>query len=168
MSDETRVVRLGETVSGDEPVLWDLNVDHEKHPDGNGGARTSFSKGDDIYLLAHHASEIKIVRLVDTTGGDLLRLGEVTRTGTVRLSWASDDDIKDLPHLPSGPVKAKWYGRAGVLEPDGRSLTATGTPCLADVSYPYKAVQYRFRPSADISVIPGEQFPLEVWAETEE
>ena len=164
----TRVIHLGETVSGASGALMVVEVDPVKHPDGNGGVVRSFLPGEDVYLLIHHDPEIAVVRVMDTAGGDLLRVGSVFRNNTERLSWAHADDVKDLLHNPATQPAPSWFGRIGLISRDGRSLRITGAPAMADVSYSYQAIQYRYRLPAEVELGADETFPVELIIETEE
>jgi len=164
----TRVLHFGDPVTGSSGGLLVPEIDPVMHPSDNGEAERTFVKGTEIYFLIHHGPEIAIVRVTDTAGGDVLRIGQVSRTNTMRLSWAHGDETQELTHLPSAMPTALWYGRTGTLLRDGRTLRIIGAPALADISYLYQAIQYRFRLEEDIAIPADGEWPFELIIETEE
>jgi hypothetical protein len=162
-SDKTSVVSFGESTS--TSVLIVVEIDFNKHKDDDGNAQTSFGPLDPVYFIIHHAPEISIVRVQATDGGDVQRIGTVTRTKTVELSFDHPAHLVELGYNPAGGASAKWYGRSSNLYLTGRELQADLAPCLGDVSFPFVAVQYLHRPIGGLNLEPGEEFPTDIKVE---
>lgn len=146
-----------------------FEIDEAMHLDEEGKAISTFLPGEPVYLLLNHDSRVRVIRVRDdTANGDLQMIGNVTRIKTEEISFTHAADEHDLQYHPSLQPSARWYGRQGVLSLSGRTLKASGAPCLGEVSYPISATQYLYRPSSLVTCLPGEQFPVDVVAEWEE
>jgi len=170
MSDKpSAVITFGGGTGGSVNALLRVELDEAMHLDSDGEAISTFSPGDPVYLLVHHDNHARVVRVRDdTANGDLQLIGVVTRTKTEEITFTHAADEHELQYQPSGQPSARWYGRQGVLSLSGRTLKASGTPCLGEISYPISAVQYLYRPSSLVTCLPGEQFPVDVVVEWEE
>ncbi|MFT5728754.1 MAG: hypothetical protein ACI8PB_002910 [Desulforhopalus sp.] len=163
-SEITSVVSFGESVSSSSALIV-AEIDFDKHKDDDGNAQTTFLPGEAVYFLVHHDPTIKIVRVQSTDGGDVQRIGVVTRIKTVELSFDHPAHLLTLGYNPAGAASAKWYGRQSNLYLDGRDLQADLAPCLGDVSFPFVAVQYLHRPIDGLSLAAGESFPTDIKVE---
>lgn len=143
--DLTLIASFGEAVADSGSVV--MEIDEVKHKDADGNMPSEFPPLTEVFFLVHHdPAETKIVSVKATDGGDIQRIGEVTRTKTQRLTFASDEAVQ-LSHLPSGTVTVtKLYGKTGTtFKREGRALTPSAWPCLAEVSYPVRMIQYKHR-----------------------
>lgn len=144
-------------------------IDDTMHLDADGQPQTVFLPGESIYFLLHYGATIQLVRVRDTDGGDIQRIGAVTRTRTQQITFEHPAHLVPLPHQPSGQPRAdKWYGRSSNLHLDGLELSADLAPCLGDISYEIAAVQYCHKPLAGLTLAPGEEFPVDIVIEYQE
>lgn len=170
MSDKpSAIITFGGGTGGNVSAMIRVEIDEAMHLDEEGRAISTFLPGEPVYLLVHHDSHARVVRVRDDTAdGDLQLIGQVTRIKTEEITFTHAADEHDLQYQPSGQPSARWYGRQGSLSLSGRTLKASGVPCLGEISYPISATQYLYRPSSLISCLPGEQFPVDVVVEWEE
>lgn len=162
----TRVLSFGEDTAGSGTLIV-AEIDVDMHLDDEGNAKSSFLPGEEVFALIHHDPEIKIIRVSDTAGGDLQRIGLVTRVRTQQMTFTHAEDKEELPHIPNTVPTASWYGRSSGLALDGRQLQAAGAPCLGEITYSFAAEQYKYRLPVGIEVAVGEQFPVDLVIEYE-
>lgn len=95
----TTILQFGEESAG-SGLLLVAEIDRDMHQDGEGNPITSFLPGEAVYVLLHHDSGIRIVRIEDTASGDLQRIGEVVRQRTVQQLFSYPGEAVSLPHQP--------------------------------------------------------------------
>lgn len=162
----TRILPFGS--AAESSSLFMVSVDPAAHADEKGNVPSSFLPGTAVSLIVHHDSDLQIKRLLDSGGGDLQRIGKVTRSNTVEVQFMAADESVSLPHTPLGTVVASWFGRESGLSGVGRELQAAVGPCIGKVSYQYEAVQYTYRPTGGLELVGDEQFPVLIVAEYEQ
>ncbi len=162
MNNQTIVLTFGKAVQTASGLLL-AEIDALMHRDSDGGRITRFEPGTNVFFLLHHDPAIRIVRVDDTGGGNVYRLGEVTRTGMQKgVTFTHPQAQIMLQHIPSGPPSASWYGESSTLVVRKRqAISAPSAPCLGDISYQYRAWQYRYVPPAmNLSV--DQEFPVDI------
>lgn len=142
--DLTAIATFGTEVASSASIQ--AEIDPDKMSDSDGNLPSDFLPGTEVFFLVFYdAKKVVIKNVKSTDGGDIQRITEVTRVKEQRLTFASDEPVS-LSHLPSGAISvAKWYGRTSTLTRDGQQVTAATPPCLADVTYVAKAIQYKHR-----------------------
>lgn len=171
MTDQTitAIGSFGASASGSSvSALLRIEIDAEMHTDADGNEIRTFLPGDEVYLLVHHDSRARIINLRDTAGGDLQRIGQVSRGKNEQITFQHPAHENELQYQPAGTPSADWYGRSSGLRLNGRTLTAANAPCLGDISYAISAVQYLYRPSSLVTCGIGEEFPVDVIVEWRE
>ena len=163
MSDtQTLVLPFGQMVETSSGLLL-AEIDGQIHKDDQGNQISRFPANSEINFLIHHDPQITIVRVNDTAGGDVVRIGSVIRSGSQQnVTFSHGLAEITLSHIPNGLPSAKWYGRGSVLAlKDGNKIVAPAAPCLGDLSYQYNAIQYRYRPP-EMSLALNEEFPVDL------
>ncbi|SDP69872.1 hypothetical protein [Desulforhopalus singaporensis] len=157
-SETTIIVPFGDGVAGDSGFIR-AEIDASKHADSNGNLPSEFAPGTEVFFWLHYnAAEIKINCVAATDGGDIQRIGEVTRIKEQQITFADTEPV-ELSYWPkSDPTVTKWYGRTSALTLNGKQLAATSAPCLADISYPIRAAQYKHRLVSGVSLSAGDKF----------
>lgn len=144
-----------------------LEIDAAMHLDSEGNERSDFLPGEGVYFLIHHRSSITIKKVRATDGGDVQKIGKVTRDAEQEVSFTHPAMTGQLGHLPRGSVTASWYGRTSPLKREGQDISASGAPCLGKLSYRYEAVQYLHRPPAGVSLDADGQWLSDIVVEYE-
>jgi len=165
MADKTltAIASFGDQASGSALIV--AEIDSQVHQDADGNVKSVFLPGDEVFFLLHYDASVAIVRVLATDGGDVQRIGQVTRSNTLESTFQHPADLVDLPHRPNGQPDVKWFGRSGSLLLSGRSLRTDAAPCLGEISYNFTAMQYRHRLVNGIVLQPGEAFPVDVVVE---
>ena len=134
MSDirTTIVVNFGDDTSSELVVV---ELDESRNLDSDGNTVTQFSPGDEVYFLVHHHHSLRIDS-IETTSGDVVYEGTNIHTREQdQTFFPSFDSEVELTYIPSGGVSAVWYGNSSPLTINGRTVTATNTPCIGKLSY---------------------------------
>ena len=143
-------------------------IDGEMHLDKDGNERSSFLPGESVYFYLHYDSNVRIIRVRSTDGGDVQRIGSIIRQKTQQITFEHPAHLVDLQYQPKNkPTAIKWYGRASNLFLTGRTLQADLAPCLGDITYQIAAVQYLHRPPLGLTLDAGETFPNDIVIEYE-
>lgn len=142
--DLTTIASFGEEVSSSASIQ--AEIDPDKMADSDGNLPSEFLPGTEVFFLVHYdSSKVVIKNILSTDGGDIQRVASVTRTKEQRLTFESSEPVS-LSYIPSGSITVKkWYGRTSGLTREGQQVTADSPPCLADISYPIAAIQYKHR-----------------------
>jgi hypothetical protein len=111
-----------------------------------GEVRSRFAPGDPAYFLLHYDPARVYVAAVAATAGTVVVGSMVDRRATDQVLFDAPDEPRELTHIPSGEVSASWYGRAATLDRQGRQITASATPAIADIAYPYQALSAVYHP----------------------
>ena len=143
----TIVVHFGDSVDTDSGLLFVVELDDAKNLDAEGEVKSQFHPGDSVWFLLHHDPAL-VVQAIKTTSGEVFRHGFVSRTNVEEILFEAADDQHELPHNPVVEPTAAWYGRTSTISRSGRILTAAATPCLADLTYSYRAESCEYVPPA--------------------
>lgn len=92
--------------TGDGSGVMVLEVDGR--PDGLNGGRTSFFRGDEVYLLLYTGPSVT-VRAVQSTAGDIRRSGSGQRSIDQTLTLSGSDSAS-LSHPSAGISSRAWIG----------------------------------------------------------
>jgi len=110
------------------------------------GVKSQFVPGDQVYFLLHYDHSRLRVTGIQATAGQVVMLGEVSRSATDEVLFTSPGELQELSHIPAGGLAASWSGRTAAISRDGRSVSASAAPCLGNVTYSYQATSCRFVP----------------------
>jgi hypothetical protein len=106
---------------------------------------------------------------VASTAVTVIRVGNVERTMTEPMKLFADPDVKQpLTYKPTGEVTAKWIGYKGQLLVEDQEVSVVEVPRLADISYPFAAVQYRITSPPGLKLGLDEKFPIGIVLYVEE
>lgn len=159
---DTLILSFGvavQTASG----LMLVEIDPLVHKDADGNQMARFPQNVEVFFILHHDPRISIVRVNDTADGNVTRIAEVTRGGSQEnVTFTHGAAEKSLSHIPIRLPSVSWYGRgSGLVLKNKNIVVATGAPCLGDLTYQYRATQYRYRPP-EMSLALGEEFPVDM------
>lgn len=159
MSLSTMVVVFGAGAGAGAASGVQIFADEVANVDSLGKEKTEFYPGDDFYFLVIVPDEYRLVEIKATTGL-VVALGEVVREQLDRLLFAETGSQLSLAQLPDGEVSPVWYGQQGLLTIDGQQISADLAPCIADLAYSYRALQYRLTAPADLDIGPDADYPV--------
>ncbi len=163
---KTLVVHFGDKQSSGGSLR--MAIDPVAHTDKEGSIKSTFAPDEDVYFLIFPSPKQTIVSVKATDGGTVQQLGWVSRTQEEQLTIPSNEPV-NLGFIPTGAVSpVRFYGRSGILTTNGTSVTCSAWPCIADITYPAKAIRYRHRFAAGLTVDEGETFPVSAVAEYKE
>lgn len=166
-STVTNIIKFGDSGGGDSGLIT-AEIDGFMHLDAKGEERSSFSPGESVYFIIHYdPAKVKIISLQATDGGDVRRIGDVTRERTEQLTFQHPAHLIDLSYMPKADPEVTWYGRSSNIYRSGCQLQADLAPCLGDLVYEVEFVQYLHKPAID-EIADGEEYPTDVIIEYQE
>jgi len=166
-STVTNIIKFGEVVAASSGLIIP-EIDGFMHLDATGEERSSFLPGEQVYFLLHYdPAKVKIISLQATDGGDVRRIGKVTRERTEQLTFQHPAHLLDMRYTPTTDPEATWYGRGSNLYRSGRRLQADLAPCLGDLVYDVEFIQYLHKPAVD-DIADGEEYPTDIIIEYQE
>jgi hypothetical protein len=153
----TVVIQFGEGADNSATAVVELDESRNLTPDGE--IKTTFSPGDVVYFLVHHAPQLRIGTVVPTDGY-VVDLGRTQFARQTQQLFA-DGDAVSLSYLPAGGVDATWYGRTSNLTQTGSSLVAVDPPVIGDLRFSIEAALYRLQ-APSVTLAEDQTYPVAV------
>ena len=135
------IVEFGEAAA-EQGGLVMVELDDQLNRDDAGGQKSGFYPGDDVYVLLHHSSDLRVAN-VAVSSGSVTYVGRVTRSREQSYTFDHRGDVKQLGFVPSGRPAGVWFGPDGQVSLDGWELVAGRVPSIGTVSLPFSARLYR-------------------------
>ncbi len=109
--------------------------------------KSSFAPGTEVVFLVHYDQSKLRVASVAASSGMVVPFGQAQVERRTQGVFPAPDAAVDLPHIPSGPVTATWYGKAAAIGQEGRRITArNGTPAIGELVYKVSCLRYKLIP----------------------
>lgn len=103
-----------------------LTAEVDSRSDGPNNGKTSFSPGDDVYLLVRKSSDVSVVGYPSL--GTVAKVGDVSGIKEKQVLTFPRTRTAELSQPPSGAVTLTWYGaNLGAHTVKGKTLTLTGS-----------------------------------------
>lgn len=102
-----------------------LSAEVDSRADGPNNGKTSFSPGDDVYLLVRKSADVTVVGYPSL--GSVGKVGDVSGIKEKQVVTFPRTRSVELSQAPAGAVSLTWYGTSlGSYTVKGKTLTLTG------------------------------------------
>lgn len=143
-----------------------LSAEIDSRDNGLNGGKTSFSPGEDVYILVYKSSNVSIVS-ADASAGSVAPQGSTVVTVTEDLTYAGQNTSQLAKPSNSGLSSSKWLGNnLGSLTVGADQVTVTAGSAsdtsvgVAKVTYETTALIYKL--SSPLTVEGEDEFTIAV------
>lgn len=154
---DTIVVKFGDSVNNANTAFATVFLDDTYNKD-----KTQFGPTDTVGLL-FNADPGLYINKIKTTSGECRLNGQVTRTMVEENRFFAFPDTEiTLSCIPSSSISGSWYGNSTSINASGRTVKATNTPAIGNISYSYRATSLLLTPPTGLVLADDQSWPIGV------
>lgn len=130
-----------------------IELDEVLNVDEDGNEKTSFIIGDNAYILAKPADDVRITRVVSTCG-DISSFGMVSRDREMEalfVEYNSENSKPTLSYKSSGGISVDWVGNVGGsikydLDDLSMDISSGEIPCMGNITISVSFYSFMLEP----------------------